>query len=115
MGKLVNREARSLALIEKIQKKFSELENAEQHKIPAAYFIWRKPYMAAGADTFINEMMNYYGLKNIFDNEFRYPEINIDKLRNPDCKVLLLSFEPFPFKQKHINELQPLLPNTKII
>jgi ABC-type Fe3+-hydroxamate transport system substrate-binding protein len=115
VGKIVSRQAKSRALIEDIQKKFSQLENAHQNKIPAAYLIWRKPYMAAGDDTFINDMMKYCGLKNIFENELRYPEINIDQLQNAGCKVLLLSSEPFPFKQKHIDELQPFLPNTKII
>ena len=115
IGKLVNRQAKSLVLIEDIQKKFSQLETAYQNKIPAVYFIWRKPYMAAGADTFINDMMKYCGFKNILENELRYPEINIDQLQNADCKVLLLSSEPFPFKQKHIDELQCFLPNTKII
>jgi hypothetical protein len=32
-----------------------------------------------------------------------------------DCQLLLLSSEPFPFKQKHIDEIQPQLPDTKII
>ena len=32
-----------------------------------------------------------------------------------DCQLLLLSSEPYPFKQKHIDELQPLLPHIKIV
>ena len=71
--------------------------------------------MAAGGDTFINDMMQRCGFNNIYKNEPRYPEINIEQLQQLNCKVLLLSSEPFPFKQKHIAELQPLLPNTKII
>jgi ABC-type Fe3+-hydroxamate transport system substrate-binding protein len=31
-----------------------------------AYFIWRKPYMVAGHDTFINEMLRYCGWKKVF-------------------------------------------------
>ncbi len=31
------------------------------------------------------------------------------------CELLLLSSEPYPFKQKHIDELQQQLPDTKII
>ncbi len=82
----------------------------------AAYLIWRKPYMAAGRDTFINEMMNYCGLKNIFSgDDGRYPEITIELLHKKGCKLLLLSSEPFPFGQKHIDELQPHLPDTKIL
>jgi hypothetical protein len=71
--------------------------------------------MAAGGDTFINDMMNHCGFKNIFENRLRYPEITIEEIKAYECKVLLLSSEPFPFKQKHINELQSLLPDTKIL
>jgi len=36
-------------------------------------------------------------------------------LKAENCKLLLLSSEPFPFKQKHIDQLQPVLPDIKII
>ncbi|MBL7707585.1 MAG: cobalamin-binding protein, partial [Chitinophagaceae bacterium] len=52
---------------------------------------------------------------NIYKEKTRYPEITIDQLKNANCELLLLSSEPFPFQQKHIDELQSLLPNTKII
>ena len=41
--------------------------------------------------------------------------ISTKEIKAYECKVLLLSSEPFPFKQKHINELQSLLPDTKIL
>jgi hypothetical protein len=31
------------------------------------------------------------------------------------CELVLLSSEPYPFKQKHLDELSKLLPGTKII
>jgi hypothetical protein len=77
--------------------------------------------MAAGGDTFINEMMKYCGFKNIFNSLLRYPEIQINELminsgdEPGGCQLLLLSSEPYPFAQKHIDELQPHLPGTKII
>jgi ABC-type Fe3+-hydroxamate transport system substrate-binding protein len=78
-----------------------------------AYFIWRKPYMVAGKHNFINDMLQQCGLVNAFEAA-RYPEVTISDLvaANPD--VLLLSSEPYPFKQKHVNELKELLPNAII-
>lgn len=87
----------------------------EQHPIRTAYLIWRNPFMAAGGDTFINHIMNRSALKNVFDHLLRYPEITIEELRNSNCELLLLSSEPYPFKEKHIDELQSQLPATKII
>lgn len=77
-----------------------------------AYLIWKDPYMTIGSDTFINEMLQYCGLKNIFDHFKRYPEI---ELENINSDYLLLSSEPYPFKDEHVKELQEKLPGTKVI
>jgi ABC-type Fe3+-hydroxamate transport system substrate-binding protein len=84
-------------------------------RLLTCYLIWQKPYMTAGGDTFIHAMMEAAGFENVFKNKTRYPEITIPQLQTANCQLLLLSSEPFPFKQKHIDELQPQLPGTKII
>jgi ABC-type Fe3+-hydroxamate transport system substrate-binding protein len=33
-----------------------------------AYFIWKSPYMVAGSDNFINELLKLNHFKNIYDN-----------------------------------------------
>ena len=71
--------------------------------------------MTTGGDTFIHSMLGAAGFKNMYADKIRYPEITIDELRTAGCQLLFLSSEPFPFKQKHIEELQPMLPDTKII
>jgi ABC-type Fe3+-hydroxamate transport system substrate-binding protein len=60
-------------------------------------------------------MLSQCGLRNIFEQRIRYPTITIEELKNKDCKLLILSSEPYPFKQQHIDELQQQLPYTKII
>jgi len=84
-------------------------------KINAAYLIWKNPYMAAGGDTFINDMLARCGFQNIYAGTNRYPEINVADSALANCQLLLLSSEPYPFQQKHIDELQQHLPNTKIM
>lgn len=71
--------------------------------------------MTIGGDTFINDMLFSGGFKNVFEDKKRYPEVNIADLRNANCQVLFLSSEPYPFEQKHINELTIHLPGCKII
>ena len=70
--------------------------------------------MTAGGDTFIHDMLQQAGFENVFANKQRYPETTIDELRTSGCEILLLSSEPYPFRQKHLHELQHLLPHTKI-
>jgi ABC-type Fe3+-hydroxamate transport system substrate-binding protein len=83
--------------------------------MPVAYLIWRDPWMTIGQDTFIHDMLTRCGLTNVFGHTKRYPEITIDQLKASACKWLLLSSEPYPFKQQHIEELQQHLPGTKIV
>lgn len=74
--------------------------------IPVAYLIWREPWMVAGGDTFINEMLGRAGLENVFSDQDRYPELTLEALSESRAELLLLSSEPFPFAQKHINKLK---------
>jgi ABC-type Fe3+-hydroxamate transport system substrate-binding protein len=114
IGLITGKENKSKEIITSIKKEFSGLLTPGS-VLPTAYLIWQKPYMTVGSDTFIHSMMEAAGFENIYCNKIRYPEITIDELRNAYCELLLLSSEPFPFNQQHIDELQPLLPNTKII
>lgn len=81
----------------------------------AAYFIWNKPYMVAGHDTFINEMLSYCGFENVFTNRTsRYPEVSTEEIVAANPQLILLSSEPYPFGEQHVAELQQLLPAAKI-
>lgn len=83
-------------------------------KLKVAYFIWKKPWMVAAADNFINVMINEAGFINVFEDENRYPEIHLDhsKLEAADC--IFLSSEPFPFKEEHVLELKLKFPEKTI-
>ena len=71
--------------------------------------------MAAGKATFIGDMLGQINLMNVlYDSELRYPELTIEQIQQLNPEVVFLSTEPFPFKDKHINELHALLPNAKI-
>ena len=87
-------------LVKQIRDEFNRLTKFASLRV--AYLIWRKPYMAAGCGTFIDDMLKRCGFINIIDKE-RYPEVSIDELKA--CDVVLLSSEPYPFSQKHIEEL----------
>jgi ABC-type Fe3+-hydroxamate transport system substrate-binding protein len=114
VGTITGTEEKAAAIISRISAGFSNLKTQNQ-QLKTAYFIWRNPWMTIGADTFIHDMLTRCGLENIFADKTRYPEVTLDVLRNKKCELLLLSSEPYPFKQKHIAELQQELPGTKIL
>jgi len=97
----------------RIKNSFKSLKHENQ--LDAAYLIWRKPYMSAGGDTFINSMLEYAGFRNIFCSIDRYPETNLDLLSAKQPEVILLSSEPYPFGEKHKGEIQQRCPNSIII
>lgn len=82
--------------------------------IPAAYFIWKDPWMTVGNDTYIHDVMKKFGLKNVFGEEKRYPETTLEELTHRNPELILLSSEPYPFKAKHIQELKAVMPDTSV-
>lgn len=114
VGELTGKENEASTIITRIKTNFSQLQTTN-HKQQTCYLIWQKPYMTIGGDTFINDMMKYCGLQNVFENKNRYPEISLEELQFANCQLILLSSEPYPFKQKHVDELQQHLPDKKII
>ena len=114
IGTLTGKSVAADTLIININKAFDELPKMEK-RLKTAYLIWRDPYMTIGGDTFINDMLITCGFENIYSDKSRYPEINMDALQIAHCQLLLLSSEPYPFKQKHIDELIKQMPGTKII
>ncbi len=114
LGKLFNKEDIAIRIINNIQNTFKEISLNRINK-RAVYFIWRKPWMTVGKDTFIHEMMHVFGFENLYASKTRYPEIDIEELKSSAPEYILLSSEPFPFKQRHIDELKVICPNAKII
>jgi len=99
-------------LSQEIAVRFAELR--PMVSASAIYLIWKGPYMAAGSDTFIYDMMQRCGLRNLITDS-RYPELSEAQLQELNPDLVLLSSEPFPFKEKHLEELRQLLPNAQVL
>jgi ABC-type Fe3+-hydroxamate transport system substrate-binding protein len=130
VGELVGKEGEAKKIVDSIQVSFEELEagnggfsfaqspilETKNKKLKVGYFIWRKPWMAAGNTTFIDDMLNRLGMENAFRNETsRYPEIDEHKLQSSNLDLILLSSEPYPFSEKHMEELTVLCPKAQIL
>jgi ABC-type Fe3+-hydroxamate transport system substrate-binding protein len=110
VGELTGKLGGAQLLIKNITERFNNLV-VPPSDLKTAYFIWRKPYMVAGNATFIDSMLQKCGLTNIFAED-RYPEIEAEKLIKANPDVILLSSEPYPFKEKHVSEFKMLLPSA---
>ena len=118
VGEITGRHEQALQINADINLKFSDLRKStlQSQKLRTAYFIWRGPWMVAGGDTFIHHLLTEYcGLENVFGGSPRYPEVDAGQLLSADCQLILLSSEPYPFKEKHIAELAALVPGARIV
>lgn len=111
LGTLLNKENLALDFNQKIASVFTNIKCSDSKKV--AYLIWKNPYMTVGSDTFINEVLVRSGFENLFKDRTRYPEISVEDLKDAD--LIFLSSEPFPFQQKHIDELLLELPDKEMI
>lgn len=88
---------------------------ASKKEKKAAYFIWKNPYMVAGNDNFINEMLKLNKFVNIYQSKGRYPEVEIQKIRSEDPDLIFLSSEPYPFKEEDAFEIGKFTHHTKTV
>jgi ABC-type Fe3+-hydroxamate transport system substrate-binding protein len=117
IGSITNTHDAARELINKINASFKNLEHTTKtlsHFPKTIYLLWRKPYMGAGGDTFIHDMLDRCGFDNALYYEKRYPELTKQQIKEINPEIIFLSSEPFPFKEKHINELKKICPNARI-
>ena len=111
LGHLFGKDENALIFNLKTDEAF-DIPKSEQ-SLKVAYLIWKDPYMTVGGDTFISRILEELGFENLFKNQKRYPEVQLEDLKEAD--LIFLSSEPFPFKEKHIAEIQNICVNQKIM
>lgn len=99
-------------LIHRLKFCYSEIANSWMGSDPkrVLYLIWKSPYMAAGTDTYISEMMSLCGLVNVLndtgDRGLRYPSLTVEDIKQLNPELILFSSEPYPFNPDQIRELE---------
>ena len=74
--------------------------------------IWKDPWMCAGPDTYVADLVRQAGLAPIGPEGYpRLAEAELDAL---DPQVLLLPDEPYRFTQRHQAELQRRFPGARV-
>ncbi len=115
VGEICGKLQKADEIVQSIKSQFETFENPfkSSQSIPKViYLIWKNPYLIAGKNTFIDDVLQRCGLENLTQTD-RYPEWKPQESETPD--FILLSSEPFPFKQKDLDELQNQFPQAKIL
>lgn len=99
-------EARALALE-------ARLKGRRKRKGPRALaLIWRDPWMTAGPDTYLGDLLRQAGLTPIGPQG--YPTLDEAALDALDPEILLLPTEPYRFNRRHAAELQHRFPRAEV-
>lgn len=113
IGHIFNIKESANQLSKSIQTSFTK--SKIYRRFTCLYLIWRKPYMSVGNDTFIHHLLERAGFYNVLRHCTRYPELEEEAIMALNPELVFLSDEPYPFAEKHIKEIQDLLPNAKIV
>lgn len=111
VGELVGKSEEADHIVSRISESMRQFDDLS---ISVAYFIWQKPYMVAGKDTFINEMLKKCGLTNVFDSLSRYPAVTEEQVNKERPDVIFLCSEPYLFEEKHVREFEEKFPFAKV-
>ncbi len=121
LGLILGKQEKATELVENMKgslKEFSEkLTGSKYYAKSVLYFIWRKPYMVVGKETFINSVLEMCSLQNIgvkLDSNSRYPKVEPYQLLEISPDLVFLSTEPYPFSERHLPEFQTLFPESVI-
>ena len=117
-GHIFNKEKEAIHINKNLDFEIKNFKSyiKERSVLKVAYFIWRNPWMAVANNTFINHLLELNKFENIYQNKSRYPEVNLKEiLLNGEPDLVLLSSEPYPFKEEHTLEMKQYTNDAKII
>lgn len=115
IGKITDTLENASHLLQNILEEKNSFQAQTQNKKSVIYLIWENPYMTVGGDTFIHTMLQHAGFSNMFSEQTRYPELSAEQMQKLKPELVLLSSEPYPFKEKHRLQMQKLLPASKVL
>ena len=111
IGRAILQSRAAELIAEDIERRADRVRRQAVNYPPIRYacLIWREPIMTLNDDTFIAGLLSLPGGQNVFGaRDTRYPSITADELHNADPLLVLLPNEPFPFQDKHADELASL-------
>jgi hypothetical protein len=124
MGETFEREAEAERMCERFEKAYARASAAAHERRRVLYLIWRDPWMTVAPDTYIAQTLALFGWTQpegvvVFGSPegdqrqpVRYPEVDLAEFAGVDR--VLLSSEPFHFKEQHVAEVADLVPGAEV-
>jgi len=115
LGAIFGREAEAERLCERFEAAYERAAAARER--PAAdvlYLIWRDPWMTIAPETYISRSLALFNWRTLPASATeRYPQVDLESLAGEADRVLLSS-EPFHFKDRHVEEVAAIVADTPV-
>lgn len=112
LGYVFRREARAEALVARLDEALATAA-ATQAAVPperVLYLIWREPWMTVAPDTYVSATLARVGWQTLpVASEMRYPSFDSGAGWLDGVDRVLLSSEPYRFREKHLAEVRAWL------
>ena len=109
IGGIFGREGEAEALCGKFEAAYAALQSAAR-AFPldrVLYLIWKDPWMTVSRDTYVSRMLALVNWQTVpADCADRYPKIEFNSDLLDGAGIVLLSSEPYLFRESHVTELR---------
>jgi ABC-type Fe3+-hydroxamate transport system substrate-binding protein len=105
IGGIFGKQREAEALCSRFELAFREVQKHDFPRRKVLYLIWKDPWMTVSRDTYVSRTLALFGLQTLPEStDARYPKLqNLDL---EDIELILLSTEPYRFREHHRSELQ---------
>ncbi|HWC08521.1 MAG TPA: helical backbone metal receptor, partial [Solirubrobacterales bacterium] len=126
LGRTFAREAEAERLCAEFERAYARAAEAELPERDVLYLIWKDPWMTVAPDTYIAQTLALFNWRTVPGEAadvcrpegdkrkgVRYPEVDLAEFAGR-VEHVLLSSEPFHFKQRHLAEVAALVPGAEV-
>jgi ABC-type Fe3+-hydroxamate transport system substrate-binding protein len=113
IGGIFGREDLAEGLCREFEAAYAALQSVARAFRPdrVLYLIWKNPWMTVSRDTYVSRMLALVKWETVPATcADRYPEIELDSDLLDGARVVLLSSEPYLFREAHVTELRAASP-----
>lgn len=114
LGRIFSREETAEALCRQFERSYQETlaGAAKWTRQKVLYLIWKAPWMTVSRDTYISRMLATVGWDtHVVKSGSRYPPVDLTPGLLSQMDVVLLSTEPYTFRERHCVEIIDQLPS----
>lgn len=106
-GALFGREREAEGLCARFEAAYAQASAASWPGRRVLYLIWKDPWMTVSRDTYISRTLALFGWRTVPETStVRYPKLA--DLAGVGADVVLLSSEPYRFRERHVAEVAAL-------